>query len=188
MINLFDSSQSKNGTAETLRVMVPVIIVIIILVAGKSLLNGIIGAFRSPFESLDILDTKEEASAKTKAEKETKKQEEAGKNSPFSPAYYKELQKNSSGGVWLLKSADADRIARKIYIAKGLISDNPAQMLAAIKECTYKSQVSFLAEAFARNYGVDLLSWLTDTLDTTSQKIELGKIINYVNSLKDGRI
>lgn len=176
---------SNNKNAEMIRVLLPLVVIIILLVAGNSIIKRITGAIRAPFEGLDILDTKEEQEQKKKAQEAVSKQEEAGNNSPFSPNYYKNLQKK--GGIWLLTNANATDTAKMIYSSIGFLTDKPEQTLAAFKRCRYRTQVSQVAEIFANRYGVDLLSFINTKLDTTAQKITLGQIINYVNSLPDGR-
>lgn len=183
-VNLPSPAASSFKGAEILRVFLPVIIIVIIIVAYKKFLSGTFDALKSPFVAAGIADSEEEKKDKEKAKEKVKKIEKSADN-PFNQLYYKNQQKK--GGIKLVTAAATKKICKQIYDGIGLITDSPDQIFGAIKQLSAKTQVSFIAENFNAIYKKDLLEFLNDKLDTTEQKIVLGKIIDYVNSLPIGK-
>lgn len=177
----FTQGSSSNKNAEFIRVLMPVILIIILIVVGKNFLSGIWDGLTSPFksgaESLGISNTAEENKAITETKKAIKEAEK--ENTAFDPNYYK----TRIGGK-IFTATESKRIAKIIYDAVGYMYDSPENILSAIKLCTKKTQLSFISKVFADAYGKDLLLFLETKLDTTSQQIILGKILNYSNKLK----
>lgn len=183
----YQSAASKNNTAEMFRVLMPVIIVVILLMAGKKLIGSLFAPFGKLGENIGIADTEEE--------KKKIKQLEQNLNSinntnseknPWDPNYWDLLKPQNGYQVALMKVEKMYQLAYQIYDAIGYIYDSPEDILGAIKQCKYKSQVSFLVLHFYKKYNTDLLAWLTDKLDTTGQKVILGQIVTYVNGLPSG--
>jgi hypothetical protein len=178
MINL-NQTPSNNGNAEKLRILVPVIIVVIVVFAGKKLLSSFTQSLSSPLEALNIKDTEEEKNEIKKAKKKVQDLPKGDKN-PFSPRYYTATNKRPM----LIPMATANLFAKRIKDAIGIVYDSPENIIGVFRNLNYKTQVSFLAKVFFDLYGIDLLEFLEDKLDTTTQKIALGKIIEIVNNLK----
>lgn len=163
---------------EMIKILAPIALVVIVYFVGKKFFGSISDAVKTPFESLNIIDTKEEKKEKKSAEKKAK---EIGMsvNSPLNPNYYK-----NKIGARILTVAVAEKLANEIYSAIGVVYDSPEQIVSAIKKCVTKSQISFLAEIFSKKYNKDLYEFLDEKLDTTSQKIIFGRIVDYINNLK----
>lgn len=185
-VNLnYQQSSLNNKNAELFRVLTPVIIMVILIIVIKKLLQGITGTLMSPFEAMGVKDSPAEIAATNQAANHANAMENLGTNSPFSTSYYRE---KSKGGrkIHLLKPEIAPVLARQIYDAIGFIYDDTDVIISAIKQCQYKTHVSFLSERFATMYKKDLFNFLQEKLDTTNQKIAFGKIVDYVNSLPVG--
>ena len=171
----------KVNKDDAIKILIPVIIVIILLVAGKGFLSGIWEAIKSPFkaagESLGISNT----DAEDKAIKATTKAITASEkeNTAFDPNFYKTVT-----NAKIFTMAESKRIGKKIFDSIGLVYDSPEDVLMSVKSCKTKTQLSFVSKIFADTYGKDLLQFLISKLDTTGQKIILGKILNYSNKLK----
>jgi hypothetical protein len=80
------------------------------------------------------------------------------------------------------------KIAQQIYdgVSPSLsnpITDNPSQITAAFNTVNSQLGISVLSDAFQQIYNKDLLSWLTDRMDTTEQKMALEKIKSRANAL-----
>lgn len=185
-VNLPSTAPSSVKSAEVLRILMPIIIIIILYYAYTRFIKGMKDVVTDPLKEIGVMDTDAEKKAKAAAEKKLKILEQSGEN-PFNPNYYKTKQKNFN--VKLLTGATADKVCKQIWDAIGRIYDSPENILGAMKTCTTKTQVSFVAARFAALHeGKDLLNWLEQKLDTTDQKIVLGKIIDYVNGLPVGKV
>lgn len=99
----------------------------------------------------------------------------AGKEDYFNPNYYKKVN-----GAKILTVAAAQMLSKKIYDSKGVFNDDEAQLYSAFQALTYKTQVSFLAEQFARIYNKSLYGYLDSFLNVT----ELGNVATICNKLK----
>lgn len=186
MVNVTQQKSNVHG-AEYVRVLVPIIIVVILIFAGKSLLTGFKNIFTSPFKDLGLADTDEQKAAVAKTASAVKKLD-GDTNGPFSTSYYVTQQKKYTNGVHLITSAAAKKIVAKIHDAIGNVYDSPDVILGQFKALSYKTQVSFLSKVFLDTYDRDLFEFLQEKLDTTDQKIILGKIIDYVNKLPVGKV
>lgn len=182
-INL-SQSPSKNKNAEMLRILMPVIIIVLLIIVGNKIISGITGAISAPFEALGIKDTQQEKEDLQSAENKIRALERS-KNNPFNPGYISVVMKQYPK-VSILNASYADSLAKRIWDAIGRIYDSPEDIFSAIKACEAKTHVSYLANTFAKKYNKDLLTWLEQKMDTTEQKIILGKIIDYVNGLPTG--
>ena len=107
--------------------------------------------------------------------------------SPWSPNFYKTLQAQGKN-VWILTQASADLLAKQIYQSTGPISDNWPQAFGAIKQCKYKTQISFLCERFKIKYNADLITWLPGGIWPADRfsNAEVVQAIEYVKKLPTG--
>jgi hypothetical protein len=99
----------------------------------------------------------------------------------WNPTFY---QKPPAGyGSIMLTSAYADKLARQLYDSAGWFNDDEEAIYAAFRQCTYKSQVSFLVQRFYELYKQDLYTWLRDSVLNTS---ELNTVLTITNKLPNG--
>lgn len=185
-VNLPGVAASNVKGAEVLRILMPILIVIIIYFIYKKFLTGTLGLIEQPFESAGLMDTKEEKKSKADAVDAVKELEKS-KSNPFNPSYYANLAKQGIS-IKMINQPDADKICKQIKDSIGTFIDSPDETFAAIKKLTSKTQVSIVAMRFDELYNTDLLEFLNIHLDSTAQKIILGKIINYVNKLPIGKL
>ena len=136
------------------------------------------GAFKGLFESLGLSSSEADISV-------TQTQQDPG--SPWSPNYYKTLQKQGKN-IMLLTQSSADLLAQQIYNSVHFYGDNWAQAFGAIKQCKYKTQISFLAERFKIKYNADLITWLPGTIwpNDRFSNTEVNQAIEYVKKLPTG--
>ena len=99
----------------------------------------------------------------------------AGKEDYFNPNYYK-----NKAGAKILTVAGAAMLAKKVYDSKGYFNDDEAQLYSVFQSLTDKTQVSFLAEQFAKIYNKSLYGYLDSFLNVT----ELGNVATICNKLK----
>ncbi len=159
---------------DLLKIAALIVAVFLVLALGKRIFAGL----DKLLVSLGLKKSDEEIKL------ETDVKDQATKDSPFSPAYWVNMQRKSK--IYLLYKSNLTNLAQQIYSSVGTVFDTPEVATAAFKQCRYKTQVSQLADEFQRVYKKDLLAWLYDKFDTDSQKAELSNILNYVNSLPDG--
>lgn len=153
-----------------------------ILITGGALFVAykVFGGIKGLFESLGLSSSAADISV-------TQTQSDPG--SPWSPLFYKTLQRQGKN-VMLFSAASADILAKQIYDSTGPFTDNWAQAFGAIKQCKYKTQVSFLAERFKLKYNADLITWLPGDLwprDRFSND-EVNQAIEYVKKLPIGTV
>lgn len=87
---------------------------------------------------------------------ESDKAEALKKMEAFRPSYYKNLK----GSVRLLKMQNAKDLAKEIYNSRtAYVYTDDARILGVFKKLSTKSQVSFLAEVFQKEYGEDMLNF-----------------------------
>jgi hypothetical protein len=133
------------------------------------------------FEGFGLKKTDEEREIEDSIEENFNK----GKES-WNPAFY--LNAKAAGRIIQdLSAIDQERLKNMIYNqCVGYIYDSPSFCITAITTLKYKTQVSVLAHAFENAYGKDLLSFLTDRLDSTGQKKALEEILRHVAYLPNG--
>ena len=188
MINVTQSA-GVGERNDLIRIMMPLVIVIIIIIIGKKILDGVIGGIKSPFiaagNALGVNPSPREQELIKQTDSLVSALYNSG-NSPFSPMYYiKQFNKNKGGVKLLTKNASWD-FSNSIFNAIGYVSDSPEIIANVFERLSCKTQVSYLSERFEKIHAKNLFDFLTDKLDTPSQKVVLGKIINYVNSLPVG--
>jgi hypothetical protein len=107
---------------------------------------------------------------------------EAGSiSSPWNPNFYK----NYKGQILLLSNSFADMYVQGILNSVGWFQDDFSQVLGIFKQLKTQSQVSYLADRFARYSGQDLLTWLqgnTYPNDRYSAE-EVNQLIDLVKQL-----
>jgi hypothetical protein len=79
----------------------------------------------------------------------------------FSPNYYTKFP-----GALLIRVADANILAKRIYDAKGVFNDDENAVYGVFQSLKTKSQVSFLASVFYTNYKKSLYGYLLSFLNT----------------------
>lgn len=125
-------------------------------------------------EGLGFKDSDEDTEINEKVEKLTV--------SAFSPKFYEQSPK----GSLLLTSATGDKLAKQLKDSVGWLNDNEQQFVDVFKQLKTKSQVSYLAYKFAKNYKLDMLTFIQnyfgDEWGTTANK-EYNAVIKYVNNL-----
>jgi hypothetical protein len=92
----------------------------------------------------------------------------------FSPNYWK-----SKPGANLITVAEAFRLAKIIYDAKGIFNDDEAAVYGAFQQLKYKTQVSWLAEKFFDKYQTSLLGYLQNMFN----EAEMAQVAAIVNRL-----
>lgn len=116
-------------------------------------------------------------------EQEVTQQQSAGVKSPFSPLYWRQFKKSH-----ILTQVQAKAKAKAIRDSFGAFGDNYVRILAVFKTLNYKTQVSYLAETFAKLYKADLLQALQsgryNTFWSGLSDKQLQTIIDLVNKLK----
>ena len=107
-----------------------------------------------------------------------------GVKSPFSPLYWKQFKK-----AHLLTQAQADAKAQVIYNSITNFGPKFDKILAVFKTLQYKTQVSFLADVFARKYKTDMLDYLQNgksnfLVHNALREDSLNTILQLVSNLK----
>lgn len=175
-----------NAKGQNLAIILVVVAVIAIAFVIINKVFGItdgIGSFfkdaqEGTAEYLNLKDTPEEALIRKRIEEEAARANTS--SSPWSPDYYK----SSPQGSHLITRAVANDLAKQIWDSVGTFYDDPESGYSALKQLSYKTQISWLADVFNMNYKRDLFSWLKLKYDTDSQRDVLANMIAYVNNLK----
>lgn len=111
--------------------------------------------------------------------------------SPFSPNYFQNMQRKNVGKtIMLLTSATANALADQIYNSAGYFYDDWGKAFGAIKQCKYKTQISFLAYTFEKKYKADLITWLLGTTYPADRfsSDEVNQAVEYASKLPTGVI
>lgn len=98
---------------------------------------------------------------------------------PFSPRYFKSQPGKK---IQLLKSAAAKKLADQIYNSIGNFYDDENSVYGAFRQLKYKTQVSQLADTFAKYHQADLFIYLERNFNEKEIKV----IHNIVGGLKSG--
>ncbi len=113
--------------------------------------------------------------------------EEANPDSAFKPTYWQKFTTFPAGAI---TESTAQNYASAIYHAFTWLNDDYSTILGVFSSLKSKAQVSFVAWKFQKEYGGDLLSYLTNgELDVVSlpwdglSKDHINTIISLVNSL-----
>lgn len=95
---------------------------------------------------------------------------------PTNPLYLKgeyAKKKASKSKKWtipLFTQKEAERRAKLVYSAKGIVKDVDDKALSALN-CEYKSQVAQIAEKFEKIYSRSMMDYLNSFLDTENMNI-----------------
>jgi len=111
---------------------------------------------------------------------------------PFSPLYYKELNKKNV--VYLFDKKYLEPKAKAIHdaVSKFPLMTDSAKIATIIKSLQYKTQVSYLSEYFQNKYGYEMFTYIKDGYRffvdgaTGLSDKDMAQIINYVNNLPSG--
>lgn len=105
--------------------------------------------------------------------------------SPWNPNFWQ----SAPGGYYsfAFTESQAGELAKQIYNAMGLFSDNVEQIFASVKQCRTQANLSFIAWKFQKMYGSDLLTYLRNgggilPWDGISDA-EIVSLNNYITSL-----
>jgi len=96
--------------------------------------------------------------------------------SPTNPLYLKseyakkKASKNKNWSIPLFTQKEAEKRAKQVYSAKGIVKDVDDQALSALN-CEYKSQVAQIAEKFEKIYNRSMMDYLNSFLDTENMNI-----------------
>lgn len=175
-VNLSAGNFAPSGKAKD---FIYIAVLLVVVFIAYKVYKTMTGAADSALEAMHLKDSAETTAANKAIAAAATAAATKGAASPFSPRFYQLAPK----GAKLFTKAGAQKIAKQIYDAIGIIYDSPENITGAIKQCFTQSQVSFLADTFNQLYSKDLLSYLTEKLDTAEQKQTLSDIITYVNEL-----
>jgi len=95
---------------------------------------------------------------------------------PTNPLYLKseyakkKASKNKNWSIPLFTQKEAERRAKLVYSAKGIVKDVDDKALSALN-CEYKSQVAQVAEKFEKIYSRSMMDYLNSFLDTENMNI-----------------
>lgn len=111
------------------------------------------------------------------------KDELTNPESPWKPTFWK----NRTVPAILIRRAEAESYAKKIYDALNWYADDTAAVNGVFTALKTQSQVSFLADVFFQLYNQDLLTYLQEGSDTFPWNgladDELLKLTNLVDRL-----
>jgi len=93
----------------------------------------------------------------------------------FSPNYWPTIP-----GAMLTTVTFANAWCKTVYDAKGIFNDDEAAVYGAFQSLKYKTQVSWMAFNFYKNYQVSLSGYLQNFLNTE----ELAKVSDLVLKMK----
>ena len=132
--------------------------------------------FKKLFETLDI--------TKSEVEEKVTTQQSGGVKSPFNPLYWRQIK-----GAKLLTQAQAQAKATVLYNSITNTGPKFDTILAIFKTLQYKTQVSFLADVFARKYKRDLLDYLQNgrsnfLVHNALREDSLNTILQLVDKMK----
>jgi len=97
----------------------------------------------------------------------------------FDIAYLPKLQQEITGQIITLKASAATRVANVIDDAWSFWGDDEDQVYGAFRSLSDQVQVSQVAAAYQRLFGVNLIDKLYDKMDDA----EVGIILEIVNTL-----
>lgn len=107
----------------------------------------------------------------------------AGAKNPFDRRFNLQFKGKK---ISALTKNSTDAVAKRIFSAVGKIYDSPQKLAGEFSALKTQTQVAHMADAFYRIYKLDLLSWMTEKMDTLNQKRILKSIIDRVLSLPVG--
>jgi hypothetical protein len=164
-------------------VVIVLVVIVFFTVGGKisNLFKGISSAFNDLLGNLGIGASPEEQENKGIVDEATRGETALGVKSAWSPLYWKQ-----KAGAKIFTQAKTNALVQQLWDSVGYTIDSPEKFVAAIKQCTFKSQVSWLCYNFSEVHQTDLLEWASRHFDTADQKYQLAIAIKYVASLQSG--
>jgi hypothetical protein len=157
------------------------IVVIVAVILSVVLFKDLKKVFDKILQSLGLKDSPENTENKGIVDDATRKAAQLGANSAWSPLYYKQ-----KANAKIFTQAKTDGLVKQLWDSVGYFVDSPELFPAAIKQCGYKSQVSWLSKNFSDKHDSDLLTWASLKFDTDEQKYQLAVALKYVDNLPSG--
>ncbi len=154
------------------------------LIKGGLIVGGL-------FVGYKIVNSLLEGIGLKKSDEEKKLDEEIHQNytnalDAFNPLYYQDA-KRQGYRIQDLTPSEQNIIKEAVYKCIGYVYDSPQKCLAAFTSyLKFKTQVSVIAHTFVNAYGESMLGYLTDRLDTDSQREVLNQILSFVANLPSG--
>lgn len=146
-----------------------------LLLYGGGLLLAYFGVLRPILQKLGVQNTQADITV-------FNQQNLPNSINPFSPVYYTTIS-----GAKLYTRSYTDQIAKQIYDALGYFSDDEASVIAVFRTIQHKTQVSWLAYVFQKNYKTDLFDFMKNGKGFLPQaglsSADLNEIITIVNRL-----
>lgn len=167
------NEQSAKGFSILIVVIVAVVLAVVLFKDLKKVLDKFL-------ESFGLKDSPEHTENKGIVDDATRKAAKLGIESAWSPLYY------TRGKAQVFTQSKTDELVKKLWDSVGYVFDSPEMFPAAIKQCKYKSQVSWLAKNFSDKHDTDLLTWASLKFDTEDQRYQLAVAVKYVDSLASG--
>lgn len=125
---------------EIIEIVIGVIIIFLVYKVAKSML-----------QKLNLVaDEKDEAAASLVEDK----------GNIFSPNYWK-----GKKGAKILTTNVARDMSKRIYNAAGTFNDNEEAVYGVFRQLTYKTQLSWLSYMFYKQYGEDLLQYISNFMN-----------------------
>lgn len=101
----------------------------------------------------------------------------------FSPMYLASLLKKKGNRVTIFSKDALDKYVKQIYDSKRFYGDDESLFFSVLKRIQYKSQVSQIADAFAKKYKEDLAFFLSNNFLNAE---ELNRVYEYTDKLPSG--
>lgn len=101
----------------------------------------------------------------------------------FSPMYLANLLKKKGNRVTIFSKDALDKYVKQIYDSKRFYGDDESLFFSVLKRIQYKSQVSQIADAFAKKYKEDLAFFLSNNFLNAE---ELNRVYEYTDKLPSG--
>jgi len=156
-----------------------VLVVVVVIVLAVILFSKFMNFGSGALEWFNLKDTKEEKENKAKIKTQVNEEEVKGNGSAWSPNFWRAAPSGSK----LFTVAVGNDIAEQFWDSVGYIWDTPSKGAGAVRRCSTKSQLSWVADRFNIEYGLDLLQWLQNKYDTGEQLEILADILRYADGL-----
>lgn len=179
-------SNSNSGlTQDKAKAIAIIIIVVVVLAVGVFFVSKTFGSLGDILKKLgiDLGLTKDPLITNANNSNIAENLKSSVPTSPFSPQFYKD----APDGAALITVADATNLCGQIwdtvpwYALFGGIDATGA--LAAFKQLSTQSQVSFLVDNFNTLYSKDLYDWMGRQYTSDTNILVLQQIVTYVTSL-----